>query len=349
MPMAVERKIESEGTAVKEPVVVCCCTDLGYLRQSASMLASARKNLPNGHAMQIHLFVTRDVIRPIQAKFEKGFTGKNVHILWHFPDESRFRKAPIGPGGSPAAYFRMLIPEYLPEIDRAIYLDGDVIVRRSILPLWHLEFGNNILLATQEMAPDSDRIGATHGLPFFREMGLDPEAPYFNSGVLVMNLKVWRAEKLTDKALWILNTYGHQDILYGQGPLNALAFERWGSLDFEWNVTYHTERTQLMDKESAETLLEDLAIFHFTPRPRPWDLHPGARFSKCFFECLAMTGWESWTPNRRGVSRLGIRLCRWTRQVESLPYLGRLLRPLTGLLRALTFLLDDIGLGDSKP
>ena len=73
------------------------------------------------------------------------------------------------------AFYRLFIPFVLPaEIEKAIYLDGDIIVNMDINELWQIDL---------EDAP----LGVVN----------TPRARYFNTGFLFMNLKVLRCEEET--------------------------------------------------------------------------------------------------------------------------------------------------------
>lgn len=96
----------------------------------------------------------------------------------------------------------------LPELDRVLYLDGDIIVHRDLSQLYTTELGNNLLAAVREIAlAHSD---------YPRQSGI---AESINSGVMVMNLARMRDEncigqflrtKAEAPASWL---YPDQDVL----------------------------------------------------------------------------------------------------------------------------------------
>lgn len=81
-----------------------------------------------------------------------------------------------------AAYNRLLIPKILSfKIEKAIYLDSDIIVIDDIIKLWNFDITNYLLAAVK----DYERT--------------NPNISYFNSGVLLLNLKELRIFKFYDK------------------------------------------------------------------------------------------------------------------------------------------------------
>ena len=80
------------------------------------------------------------------------------------------------------AYYRLLIPFVLSkEIEKAIYLDGDIVVTLDINELWQIDLGDKLLGVVT---------GALISLK-----GIVKKEDYFNSGVMLMNLKALRDEE----------------------------------------------------------------------------------------------------------------------------------------------------------
>ena len=95
---------------------------------------------------------------------------------------------------SEAASFRLLLPELLPAYDKILYLDCDIIVRQDMGVLFrNTDLKDNYLAAVYE-APiegQAERIKALGCIP----------RQYFNSGMLLMNLKQMREEKVSARLL----------------------------------------------------------------------------------------------------------------------------------------------------
>ena len=54
-------------------------------------------------------------------------------------------------GITAATYYRLLIPELIPEYDKVIYADVDIIFRMDLSELYETEIGNNYIAATREL------------------------------------------------------------------------------------------------------------------------------------------------------------------------------------------------------
>jgi lipopolysaccharide biosynthesis glycosyltransferase len=84
-------------------------------------------------------------------------------------------------------------------------------------------------------------------------------APYFNSGVMVIDLRVIRAERIFADALRYALDHPERCEFVDQDPLNAVLDGRWQVLDWRWNAL--TQIRDLMPKEPF--------IRHFA-RYKPW-------------------------------------------------------------------------------
>lgn len=88
-------------------------------------------------------------------------------------------------------FVRCYLSKILKE-DKIIYLDADTIVNKSLLDLWNTDIENYALAGVKEYGEWFDYIGV-------------PNDKYINVGVLLMNLKYIRENKLDDKIIKLLN------------------------------------------------------------------------------------------------------------------------------------------------
>ena len=86
---------------------------------------------------------------------------------------------------SKSTYYRLFIPTLYPELDKALYLDSDIVVLGDISELYNVDLGENLLGAVHDQA--------VQNTPEFQEyvlnrIGVKNQEDYFNAGVLLMNL-----------------------------------------------------------------------------------------------------------------------------------------------------------------
>lgn len=93
----------------------------------------------------------------------------------------------------------MCLHEQLPEdIEKVVYFDCDIIFERDIVELWNMELGNAWMIATH----DSERVWTKKKKESYLEALDIEEDRYFNSGVLVMNLKALREASREGNVFW---------------------------------------------------------------------------------------------------------------------------------------------------
>lgn len=129
-----------------------------------------------------------------------------------------------------ATYIRLfadLLPEFTP-FDRIVYLDCDVLFNRDPLALAAAEMTLPLL--------------ATHDMPSYYDLGyrsrlsLGEGAPYFNAGVLVMDLPAVREMGLLEKARNFAEEYPERCLQHDQDALNVAFEGKWQTLHPLWNV-----------------------------------------------------------------------------------------------------------------
>lgn len=195
-----------------------------------------------------------------------------------------------------ASWARLLAGSVLSsDLDRVLYLDGDVLVRRSIDDLVTVDLGGAIVGACP------DYWGQFHALrdPVFRSVSLAPPATgYFNSGVIVVDLTLWRSEGVEERAFGAVDATDGELVNADQDALNAAVWDRWTPLDWlRWN--YPGTR--------VGPLTGNAHIVHFFGDHKPWRrVSPVAAFQSEYEAAAAAIGWEI-APTRPNVMRSALR------------------------------------------
>lgn len=167
---------------------------------------------------------------------------------------------------SSGTYLRLLLPGHLPEyIDRVLYLDSDVLVCGDLSPLWDIPLDGAALAAVGDHFTPT--LGTRDGIPG-APTDIDMAAPYFNSGVLMINLPVWRTLGITELCLKYMTENQDRLRLPDQDALNLAAYGRWHELAGIWND--HVSWWNPV----AEP--QDTRILHFIGRKKPW--HDGFEY-----------------------------------------------------------------------
>ena len=162
-----------------------------YFVQAATTLRSVLDASPDGR-FRVVCMLTEEIPQRMQDELKRLGGGRLE--LEYLPLKGRLQGIYIDPRYTEAASLRLILPELLPELDRVLYLDCDIIVRQDLARLWEeTDLGDNYLAAIYE-APIEQQAER------FRALGCDPNR-YFNSGFLLMNLAQMRIEKVSEKLL----------------------------------------------------------------------------------------------------------------------------------------------------
>lgn len=279
-------------------MVIVTAADDAFAMPMAVTLYSALANLKGVRAVSLYI-IDGGISERNRLKLAQVLNVKHleVQIEWGKPDFVQLDRLIPCEWNTQAAYLRLLIPELLPtRYDRAIYLDSDLVVERDLEQLWEQDIEAYPALAVLNFIPPF--IGCKReqdkNFPLF---GLPPDTPYCNTGVMVMNLKRWRQEKIGSRALEFARKFplpeGDQD------ALNIIIAGEWGLIDPKWNVQLSGiddygrfyDLSELEMQQKREELLREPYVLHFTWRIKPWHLDYTGPARLRFFHYLKHSGW----------------------------------------------------------
>ncbi len=203
------------------------------------------------------------------------------------------------------AWARIAMPEVLLDVERAIYLDIDVLVCTDLTPLIKTEMGDAALGVVLEHE-------SHEGSHFNVRLGIPPSClGYFNSGVLLMNLAVFRRDGLVQKVMTY--AWNHPDALVcpDQDALNGALCDRLCQLHPRWNwhdgltreILKRSPKARLWRGNSPKLSVEAAlypGILHYQGPHKPWRYNhriERARYEKSMLnaglvEQLPLPGWN---------------------------------------------------------
>ncbi|MCE9608459.1 MAG: hypothetical protein K8U03_26545 [Planctomycetia bacterium] len=248
------------------------------------------------------IYIVDGGIRPeTQAKMRRIIQGDNLNIEVRFlaPDLDRLSNVPVAHINA-MTYLRLLLPDLLPaEIDHVLYLDSDLLIRGDLGIPWSLRSHTRAIAATREFS--APRVSAPRALPNWEHLGLPPDAPYINAGLLLMNLKRWREENIASRILEYvrrttdINRYADQD------GINAILCQDCELLPAEWNVpAYFESNVVIKDLDdpisqaliaNRHRLLREAFVIHFIGPRKPWRNGLGL---KCQWDWLEQAKYSGW-------------------------------------------------------
>lgn len=178
---------------------------------------------------------------------------------------------------TPGALMRLYLPELLPDTDKIIYFDCDMIINTDVVTLWNTQLTNTPFAACQ----DADiPVFSNKRKDIYKNVGI-PVSSYFCSGTLIFNLKQLR--NLAKPFSCTVFTYlqDNPNLLFpDQDMLNWFCQENYTRLDAKYNL--YTYRNVL---EFA-----DDGVIHYAASGKPWKSYHG-KIDDYYWDYLSKTPW----------------------------------------------------------
>ena len=232
---------------------IITASDENYVAGVLVLIASAHRHNPSASFSVLTTDWSPSSLAKLAAlRARLGLDLQQIEIT-----QANLQELPISRGHlTRAAYARLFIPNLLPYLDRVIYMDCDMLVTGSLDAAWQVDLTDKVLAAVRCPAPTPAYAAAIN----------IPVAEYFNSGFLVMNLALFRAEALGQSCLAALSDPDCPYLSEDESALNVIARRRLHYLDAGFNL-YALDRvwqTPLSDPASIK-------VIHFFTRPKPWN------------------------------------------------------------------------------
>lgn len=233
---------------------------------------------------QISFFIFDGGITDQQKKKVAGMLKKYPHAHIEYlkiTNEVLDRLPLVDKHLSLTAYHRLFAATYIPNyVDRLIYLDCDTVTIGNIKELYELPFEDQYFAACLDgnCKYHEKRTGVKN---------------YINSGVMLINLKLWREQNVEQK---FIDYMLKDDAILGfpdQDVLNIVANGKIKILDPSWNYQTTGRRHSYLAGFDRDDTKKN--IFHFLVR-KPWRFHCRSPYQGYYYKYLLKTPWAYQYP-----------------------------------------------------
>lgn len=175
-----------------------------------------------------------------------------------------------------SAWARIFIADLLPDVDRVLYLDIDMLICEDCTELFTMDMQGAAVGAVYEsISSKNNNYNDKLNIP-------KQYQGYFNSGTLLMDLNVFRRDKLASKILNFANQYKEHLDYPDQDCLNGALYDNVIRLHPRWNWNDITTRRVMNHLPNTNTLIRAStykeiieasvypAIIHFFGGAKPW-------------------------------------------------------------------------------
>lgn len=309
-------------------VVLVCAADDRFAMPLTVTLASALSSLAVTTQLEIFILdggISKKHAAKIEACLHHIRSDSVLH--WVTPELESLKHLKATQYISVSTYLRLQIADLLPRrVSKAIYLDCDLIICKDLTELWTEPLDDFSFAAVRDFA--FPVVSSNEAIDHWRELRLDPETPYFNAGVMLIDLDSWRNTATGSQVIRYLSEMRDRNNLADQGGLNAVLAGQLKILDPRWNATLSSLSLyeETMQGLPLQTVKSDPWIIHFTSRWKPWHIglsveaqtmfYYTRQYRNRFFDAFLQAGWHApfhariWVSLRKLVSFLTFALPR---------------------------------------
>ena len=279
---------------------IACCSNEKLAPMFGVVVTSVGINVTSDDVMMylLHNGLKDNTVKRLQKIADRY----NVRLKFLKIDLEILKDCPVDEKnhyGNIMMYARLLLSSMLPDLNKVIYLDCDLVVCKDLQSLWETNV-NNMAVA---MAPDL----------WYQDKGtlsrLGINNYYLNSGVIVMNLDYWRKHDVQNRLLSYIVDLGNELIYNDQDALNVILQDERRQLPVKYNVTpyhYHKnlENYPAKLREEIQKSRLDPVIFHYLGPVKPWSLGCYLPGKKLFMKYQKASGWWHCTIQKHVFKRI---------------------------------------------
>lgn len=209
-------------------------------------------------------------------------------------------------------YFRLFLSEILPDdVEKVLYIDCDTLICDDLSELYYLNLNNTCGNVAEPTAPLMKK-----------KINIKPDDTYFNAGIMLIDLKRWREERINKKFVDYIEEMEGKISFEDQGVINHVLNGKIDVLPVRYNVETQyfdfgydgfqimkNDKSRYAEKEVIDAM-NNPAIIHFTNSfvsERPWVNGSKHKYLEKWIKYKEKTEWknsESWSSNKDFVRRI---------------------------------------------
>ncbi len=264
---------------------ICFNADNNYTEQIGVAIASILKNSEKDE--KFNFFVLDGGFSDKSKKEIQSLSSiKDFKITYIKMNKEEFKNCPLLKDYNPdfkhfhvpiSGYFRFKMGSIFSELDKILYLDCDLLVLGSLKELYNTDVGEYYTA----MVPDVESENEAERLDL---------PVYCNAGVMLINLKKWRKDKIEEKLFDYAQNNKEKILWQDQDVLNVVLKDGIKTLPRKWNFQFFQ-----YDPSRYQGLYEkyhEFSILHFAGRFKPWTYEVSHPLFQEYYDYLRITPWK---------------------------------------------------------
>ncbi|MBP3686953.1 MAG: glycosyltransferase [Alphaproteobacteria bacterium] len=256
----------------KQAINLCFICDENYALPTCVTIESLKINKSKHSEYNIYILAQNLSQNSITKLKNLQSVDMLINIIDDYSIQIDMEKINIERHVSIAALTKFFIPNILKSINKVIYLDSDILIQNDLYELYNTKIEDYYAGVVMDTMTICGKNGHLKKMNF-------PWKAYFNSGVLLLNLKKLREDNITDKLMYYrLNGYNHfmdQDalnVVLG-GKVKYLSI-RYNLLNVYFDSLSISELEKLYKEKFYSTRVENYenaTILHLGGKEKPWN------------------------------------------------------------------------------
>lgn len=192
-------------------------------------------------------------------------------------------------------YYRLLAPFILDAYEQALYLDADMVCLKPLSEVWQQIDADDVVGVVADCQVAGPQRAQSLGLASGR---------YFNSGVMLMNLRPWRALDISQRTMDVIEARQAEMVYPDQDALNIVLE---GCARFMGSRFNYLAKLGHAEEDYIKQVPADTVLLHYAGNNKPWQAwnqQPAVAFYR---QARALSPWcnvELDAPTNRRQARL---------------------------------------------
>ena len=230
-------------------ISIAFCPNNMYTPFTYVAMLSLLKNKLSTSFISFYLVIPKDY-KPSNTYFIFSlFDQFDLFNITFITMDDRYKNVFVSRRMSPQTYYRFSLGELLPNLDKIIYLDSDVIVYKDLSSLYGLNFNGKFVLGQVTGNNRSKKTGVYR----------------INNGILFFNLYNMRKLKIEEKALKIIKK-GKHFYYHDQTLMNDYFKNYIGIFQLEYHIRNWNNKENIINFNKASGNIYDCDVFYYSSK-----------------------------------------------------------------------------------
>ena len=250
---------------------VCLSCDDKYSQYAGVMIASVLTNAKSDRVLSFYILDGGiSDIRKQQILSLKSIKDCEINFVPINPaDFDEYRKVCTHKYITIATYYRLKLASLLPNVDKIIYFDCDMVVNSDLQELFDTNLDEYLVAGVQDI----------------NKKMIKKNPSYVNSGMLVFNLDLMKKENIESKFLQYTQENFETIKCGDQTIINEVCKDRIKLVGDTWNV-------QSSNFTNRSSYISEPKVIHYVAKNKPWGLNSYSYHKNLYFKYLQLTPWK---------------------------------------------------------